>query len=88
LMITLLVAYGLGLGAIFPNYETNDPEQLSTSLPGLGFIFGSLAYGGYGTYLFYRLLAGGPGGPVIVFDIVTALLTFIMVALSLRSLKR
>lgn len=45
LTIIFLVAFGLGLGAIFPNFESDDPEVLSTSLPGLGFIFGSLLYG-------------------------------------------
>lgn len=42
--------YGLALGALFPNLETDDPELLSTSLPGLGFIFTSLLYGSFMAY--------------------------------------
>lgn len=52
LMILFLVTFGLGLGAIFPNFDSDDPEVISTSLPGLAFIFGSLFYGGVGAYLF------------------------------------
>ncbi len=88
LMIVFLVAFGLGLGAIFPNFESDDPEVLSTTLPGLGFIFGALIYGGIGSYLFYLFLAGGPAAPLVGFDILTALLTVLMVALALRSLGK
>jgi len=89
LIIVFLVAFGLGLGAIFPNFESDDPEVLSTSLPGLGFIFGSLFYGGAGSYLFYRFLAGtapGAGMALAGFDALTVLLTIIIFALSLRAL--
>ena len=100
LIIIFLVAFGLGLGVIFPNFESDDPETLSTSLPGLGFIFGSLFYGGVGAYLFYQFLLSGPGrvyhifggvsaGTMLVsFDILTVLLTFLMLSLSLRSARK
>jgi hypothetical protein len=42
--------YGLALGALFPNFETDDPEILSTSFPGLTFIFTSVMYGAYAAY--------------------------------------
>lgn len=45
-----ITLYGLALGALFPNPETDDPELLSTSLPGLAFIFTSLLYGGLAAY--------------------------------------
>ena len=88
LMIIFLVAFGLGLGAIFPNFDSDDPEVLSTSLPGLGFIFGSLIYGGAGTYLFYEFLVYGTGAALFGFDALTLLLTVLMLALSLRSIKK
>lgn len=93
LMIVFLVAFGLGLGAIFPNFESDDPEVLSTSLPGLGFIFGSLLYGGFGSYIFYQFLVGHPvggfaAGPALAgFDVLTVILALLMLALSFRSLK-
>jgi len=88
LMIGFLVAFGLGLGAMFPDFDTDDPELLSTSLPGLSFIFGSLLYGGFGTFLFYQFLAGASGAPVVLFDLATIILTGMIVAFSLRSLDR
>ena len=87
-MIVFLVAYGLGLGAIFPNFESDDPEVLSTTLPGLGFIFGSLIYGACGSYLFYGFLAHGSLGPLAGFDILTLILAALMIILSLRSLGK
>jgi ABC-2 type transport system permease protein len=100
LMVIFLVALGLGLGAIFPNFDSDDPEVLSTSLPGLGFIFGSLLYGGFGAYLFYEFLIGGTGfaagsafgfgagAELAAFNVLTVVLTLVMLALSLRSLKK
>jgi hypothetical protein len=46
----------LAIGAIFPNPDTDDPEYLSTTLPGLGFILLSLLYGAFGAYAFGGLL--------------------------------
>jgi len=86
LMVALLVAYGLGLGAMFPDFDTDDPELLSTSLPGLAFIFGSLLYGGFGSYLFYKFLSGGSVLPLAAFDVLTAAIAFIVLRLTMRSL--
>jgi hypothetical protein len=49
-----LTTFGLSLGAIYPNTETDDPERLSTTMPGIGFIFGALAYGGCGAWAIQR----------------------------------
>ena len=56
--------YGLALGALFPNYETSDPEILSTSLPGLTFIFTSLLYGSFAAFA-VRSNFVDPGNPFI-----------------------
>ncbi len=45
-----LTSFGLSLGALYPNFETDDPERLSTTLPGVGFILGALAYGVFGAF--------------------------------------
>lgn len=62
-----LVALGLGLGALFPNFETDDPEALSTSLPGLAFIALVAVYGGIGGFTFYTMLTAGSILPFFLF---------------------
>jgi ABC-2 type transport system permease protein len=89
LMIVFIVTFGLGLGAIFPNFDSDDPEVVSTSLPGLGFIFGSLFYGGAGAYLFYGFLMGSSTILALVgFDALTILLGIAVIELSLYSLRK
>lgn len=88
LLVIFLVAFGLGLGAIFPNFESDDPEVLSTSLSGLSFTFGSLIYGGIGSYLFYRFLIDGSGVSLAEFSVLTVVLTLVLFSASLRALKR
>lgn len=52
--IIFVTTLGLALGAIFPNFDTDDPQALSTSLPGLAFTLGSLGYGAIGAVLLYN----------------------------------
>ncbi|MDO8515887.1 MAG: hypothetical protein Q7S28_01405, partial [bacterium] len=42
--VTVSIA-GFCTGTLFPSLETDDPELLSTSLPGLGFTIGAVGYG-------------------------------------------
>lgn len=51
-----IVALGLSLGAIFPNTETDDPEAISTSMPGLFFTAIALMYGALGAFILYTSL--------------------------------
>lgn len=46
----VLTVFGLGLGAIFTNFETDDPEILSTTMPGLGFTAGAILYGALASF--------------------------------------
>lgn len=62
-----LTTYGLSLGAIFPNFESDDPEVLSTTIPGLGFIFGALLYGALGAYAIGGMLENGNYLPIFFF---------------------
>lgn len=55
----VVATLGLSLGAIFPNTETDDPELLSTTLPGLAFIGGAIAYGALAAVLFRSTLSFG-----------------------------
>lgn len=58
-MIMFIVTLGLTLGALFPSFETDDPESISTSMPGLFFTGISLAYGALCAFLLYRVLIDG-----------------------------
>lgn len=49
--VTTITTFGLALGALFPNTETDDPELLSTTMPGIALILGALLYGALGAYL-------------------------------------
>lgn len=45
---------GLAIGARYPNFTTVDPQQLSTSLPGLALMAIAVAYGSGSTYLMFE----------------------------------
>jgi ABC-2 type transport system permease protein len=70
-VIVFTVVLGLALGAVFPNFETDDPSALSTSLPGIGFIAGSLAYGLLGAFLLFKNFTTGVYWPLCLFLIIT-----------------
>jgi hypothetical protein len=55
----MLTLYGLALGAIFPNNETDDPERLGTTLPGIAFILGALALIGFSALALMTYLSTG-----------------------------
>lgn len=82
-----IVTFGLSLGAIFPSTETDDPELLSTTLPGLGFIGGSLAYGAILAVLFWGTLSFGM--PFVIGFLALSLTTAtLLVVRSRKSLLR
>ncbi|HVN26401.1 MAG TPA: hypothetical protein VMT99_01990 [Candidatus Paceibacterota bacterium] len=72
-MVLAITTFGLALGARFPNTESDDPEIVSTSLPGLGFTFLSLGYGALGTWIFYQALLVGALAPLAAFVALSAL---------------
>ena len=55
-MTFFLTAVGVSLGAAFPNFETSDPERLSTSLPGLATVAISISYGALATFILYNYI--------------------------------
>jgi hypothetical protein len=86
-MTALIVLFGLSLGVIFPDFETNDAEELSTSLPGLVFIASSLVYGFLGALSYGAFIAGSatPLGFFIALSLCGGVACFL---LSLRALWR
>ena len=91
-LIALVIAtitvttYGLALGALFPNTETDDPEALSTTLPGLGFIGGALCYGGIGAIAVQQLITFHVAWPFVSYIAFSAVVTYLLVVFARRAL--
>lgn len=85
--IMFVTALGLGLGAMFPNFETDDPQTLSTTLPGISFIFGSLVYGGIGAFIMYKFLVSGNNIPLFAFELLSFLFICILLYISPKPLR-
>ena len=83
--IFYLVSLALSLGFIFPNRETDDPSIISTSLPGLIFIFSSLAYGALGGWLLFSLLKSGRLLPLVLFLFISFILSVGLIIYTQRS---
>jgi len=86
--IMFLISLGLSLGAFFPNFDTDDPQVISTSFPGLIFILTALSYGGIGAYLIRDFLANGNTTGVFVFIILSIVIMGLLLAASPRALRR
>jgi hypothetical protein len=86
-MAGVLTILGLSIGVLFPNFETSDPEILSTSMPGLACITLSLVYGCIGAFVFKYFLTSGDLFPVLYFLSVSALIAAGLLTLSLRKLE-
>ncbi|MCH7756639.1 hypothetical protein IIC45_00945 [Patescibacteria group bacterium] len=84
--IIFITTLGLSLGAIFPNFNTDDPQVIATSFPGLIFISLSLSYGALGAYLFNVTLIKGVLLPLFSFMVISLLVIAFMLYISPRSL--
>lgn len=82
-----VTVFGVGLGALFPNFGTEDPEALSTSLPGLLLTLGALLHGGAGAFLLLFFLKRGLFAPLIIFETVSIGAVVIFLYCVHRSLK-
>lgn len=79
-VVIFIVTLGLSFGAVFPNFETDDPEIISTSMPGLFFTALSLIYGAFGDLALYFTLSSGNASSLLSFIAVT----FVMIAIMLK----
>ena len=70
-----LTTLGLSMGARYPNQETDDPEELSTSMPGIGFILLSLSYGLAGAHALAHLISSGDATLYVIFIFASVTLT-------------
>jgi ABC-2 type transport system permease protein len=93
-----LSALALTFGALFPNYETENPAEIPTSFGGLLFMMTAVAYlaavivlQGWPVYLFLRARLDGAGatdaglGPVVLGVGGAALLTLLIVWVALQT---
>ncbi len=77
-----IVALGLSLGAIFPNYDTDDPGVISTTLPGISLIILSLSYGTLGGLVIYLVQRSGNHFLIYLFIIFSLLATLALLHLA------
>lgn len=54
--VVFIITFALSLGALFPSRDTDDPEVISTSMPGLFFTALALLYGAFGDWVLYLTL--------------------------------
>jgi hypothetical protein len=73
-----IVTCGLSLGALFPNTETDDPEVISTSMPGLFFTAFSLIYGTVSAWILYTSIQSSSLFPTLFFIVASALVSIIV----------
>ena len=85
--IITLTKLGASLGAIFINFNTDDPQKLSTSPPGIGFILGSLIYSGFGAYLAYEIFSRENYYLILIFLVLSIIIYKLSDNFALNSLK-
>ena len=86
--IVFITVLGVSLGAIFPNFDTDDPSSLSTSLPGLGFILFALVYSALGGAVYYLSMAGSFSFLIAVFLVISLAIIWWLLRFAPRALNR
>lgn len=83
-----IVTGGLSLGALFPNTETDDPEVISTSMPGLFFTAFSLIYGTVSAWILYSSITSSSIIPTVLFIIISLLVSVLLVFVTPSIVKK
>ena len=86
--ILTLTMLGLALGAMYINFESSDPNELSTSAPGIGFTISALAYIALTTYLFYLSVSSASYLPLVLFAVVSIIIILIFKRLAIKALEK
>ncbi len=81
-----LTMLGLSLGAIYINFESNDPGELGTTGPGIMFIIFSLAYIFLTSYLFYLSISNLSYFPIIIFVLISFVLIYTLTKVATKKL--
>ncbi|MFP4514563.1 MAG: putative ABC transporter permease subunit [Parcubacteria group bacterium] len=86
--VATLSMFGLALGAIYINFETNDPNDLSTSAPGIIFMISALIYIALATYIFYLSISSTNYLLLILFTLFSLIAILIFKNLAIKSLEK
>ncbi|MCF7795081.1 hypothetical protein K9M50_01870 [Patescibacteria group bacterium] len=86
--VLTLTMFGLALGAMYINFESNDPNELSTSAPGISFMISALVYIALVTYLFYLNVSGSNYLSLFLFVIISIFIIIIFKRLAIKSLEK
>lgn len=85
--VLTLTMLGLSMGVVFVNFETDDPQKLSTSAPGIGFTLISLVYGGGAGFIIHRVLSFQNKLPILLFLLLSLLIYKVSKSKALKSLE-
>ncbi len=84
--VVTIVTFGLTLGMLYPSTDTDDPEAISTSIPGLSFTFIAGIYGALSAYVLYILLTKHVIILFYIFVTVSSLLICMMLSKTFRKI--
>lgn len=84
--IITIVTFGLTLGVLYPSTDTDDPEAVSTSIPGLFFTFIAGIYGALSALILYILLTKEMSIFFFIFVIISCLLVSMMLSKTFRKI--
>lgn len=86
--IIFIVTLGLSLGALFPSLDTDDPEAVTTSMPGLFFTALALMYGAMSSLVLYTTLLRGTTALVVFFSTLTLIFTALFLVFVPKAMKK
>jgi len=82
-----IITLGLAMGIIFPNFETDDPAVLSTSLTGLSFILITSLYGALGGWILLSTIKANSVLPILTFELISLIIVAGLLIKAPNSLK-
>lgn len=77
-VILFVVTLAISLGALFPNTETDDPEVITTSMPGLFFTALALLYGTLSGWILYMTVLDLTPLTLPLFVLITCLMSVLL----------
>ena len=85
--VVALCSLGLYFGVRFANFESDDPQALGTSIPGLVFMLCAITYGGLSAYAYYIFLAAGSYSFSIIFILASVLFSQVLMAAAATAVR-
>lgn len=86
--ILTLTMLGLALGVVYINFESNDPNELSTSAGGMIFMVSALAYIALTAYLLYLSLGNANYLFLVLYLLISLFLSIVLGRRALKSLDK